>query len=236
MTFYKLYKKILVLFLFSFSSLAFSNSFQDLQQIRIGAKNFLEQKISYKQSQNESQILISSIDERLKLKKCQTPLAFEIYGKQELKGRITLKASCSSENWFLYLGAQIKDFVKVVIAAQSIPRNTYLMPKHLKLIEKDIGSIHQGYYTNIKSLIGAKTTRSIKGGSLLSPYSIKLQQLVTKGDKVSIVAKTSSLEVKMPGIALQSGNLGQQVKVKNSRSGREIQAVVTGKYQVSVDF
>lgn len=234
MTFSKLYKKLFLIIALMFSTSIFANSFQDLQEIRIEAKNFLETQIAH--IKTPKQILISSIDSRLKLRKCQAPLTFEVYGKQDLKGRITLKASCTSDNWFIYLGAEIKQFLKVVVADQSIPRNTYLMPKHLMLIEKDIGSLHQGYFTDANALIGAKTTRSIRSGDLITPYSIKLQQLVTKGDKVSIIAKTSGLEVKMPGVALQSGNLGQQVRVKNSRSGREIQAVVIGKYQVSVNF
>lgn len=234
MTFSKVFKKISFTILLVISNLAYANSFQDLEKIRQEAKSFLDEKILGDKSSKE--ILISSIDKRLKLKKCQTPLEFEIYGKQELKGRITLKSSCIDANWFLYLGAEIKEFTQVVITAFAIPRNTHLMPKHLKLVKKNTGALHQGYFTKIENLIGAKTTRSIAAGALITPYSIKLQQLVTRGDKVTIIAKTSNLEVKMPGLALQSGNLGQQVRVKNSRSGREIQAIVIGKYQVSVDF
>ena len=47
-------------------------------------------------------------------------------------------------------------------------------------------------------------------------------------------ARGSSMFVRMPGIALEEGAIGQQIKVRNARSQRTVHARVTAPGQVEV--
>ena len=58
--------------------------------------------------------------------------------------------------------------------------------------------------------------------------------LVCKGDSVTITAKSPNFIIKTQGIALSSGNLNKQIKVKNTRSGKVIRSKITAINQVVI--
>ena len=56
------------------------------------------------------------------------------------------------------------------------------------------------------------------------------------GDKVVIGGSNGSVSVKMPGEAMEDGAVGAQIRVRNTRSNREIKARVSAAGQVRVDM
>ncbi|MBP6517785.1 flagellar basal body P-ring formation chaperone FlgA, partial [Shewanella sp.] len=57
---------------------------------------------------------------------------------------------------------------------------------------------------------------------------------VCKNDSVSIYVRSGSFELKTVGEALQDGNKGDRIRVKNSSSNKELDAIVTGIGEVEV--
>ncbi len=57
-----------------------------------------------------------------------------------------------------------------------------------------------------------------------------------KGDIVTIVASTNNLEIKTQGQALEEGKVNDLIQVKNVKTKKVIQAVVTGPNTVKVIF
>jgi flagella basal body P-ring formation protein FlgA len=49
-------------------------------------------------------------------------------------------------------------------------------------------------------------------------------------------AKTGSVEIRQQGIAMQDGELGSQISVRNAHSEVVVRAIVTGTGQVEVIF
>lgn len=68
--------------------------------------------------------------------------------------------------------------------------------------------------------------------------AINLQHIcmVCKGDLVTIFAKTGTLTIKTTGFALQDGNVGEQIRVKNQKSGKTISARVQDVKSVAVNL
>jgi flagella basal body P-ring formation protein FlgA len=74
--------------------------------------------------------------------------------------------------------------------------------------------------------------RNVSADTVLSHTQLEQNRLIQRGDKVVISAGNSSVNVRMPGEALEDGTLGAQIRVRNTRSNRVIRARVTGPGQV----
>ena len=57
-----------------------------------------------------------------------------------------------------------------------------------------------------------------------------------EGDNVTIYATTRTLTIKTTGVALQDGNIGEQIRVKNQKSGKTISARVKDVESVEVNI
>jgi flagella basal body P-ring formation protein FlgA len=56
---------------------------------------------------------------------------------------------------------------------------------------------------------------------------------VEKGKAVLVVAHNSRLSITVNAIALEAGQVGDMIKVKNSTSGKVLNAIVIGEKKVS---
>ncbi|HAV88201.1 MAG TPA: flagella basal body P-ring formation protein FlgA, partial [Pseudomonas sp.] len=72
----------------------------------------------------------------------------------------------------------------------------------------------------------------VQPGQVLTPAMLELAEVIRRGDQVVISAGNQSVNVRMPGEALTDGAPGEQIRVKNLRSGRIVRARVTGPGQV----
>ncbi len=63
---------------------------------------------------------------------------------------------------------------------------------------------------------------------------LKEKPLVKKNEKVKIISGSESVIVSADGVALGDGDMGSEVKVKNTDSGKELIGIVTGTGEVTV--
>ena len=60
--------------------------------------------------------------------------------------------------------------------------------------------------------------------------------IVCKGEMVTILANSSSFQIKTNGTALSDGTVGEQVRIKNNRSGKVISARVKAINKVVINL
>jgi flagella basal body P-ring formation protein FlgA len=82
-------------------------------------------------------------------------------------------------------------------------------------------------------LIGSRSKRNIRSGM---PVLLNQICMVCKGDAVNIYATIKGLRIKTTGIALEDGTLGEQVQIKNKKSGKILNARVDGVESVQVNI
>ncbi len=90
--------------------------------------------------------------------------------------------------------------------------------------------------TGKEEAAGKRAVRSLDGGQLVERKMIENPPLVKKGERVRIEASGRQIRVTALGRVLEDGRAGEQVKVMNLMSGKEIQATVTGVGAVAVSF
>ncbi len=125
----------------------------------------------------------------------------------------------------------------VVMAARKIHSGELISEGDLTLETACIMSRKGRNVLTLKeAVVGKKAGRNIRAGQWITRVMIRDLPLVKKGKKVIIKAHSKSIQVSTLGKVLENGGAGDQVKVVNISSGKEILATVMAPGVVQVQF
>lgn len=209
-----------------------SGQIYDREYIENFAKQQLQSSLTISEDKQVS-VQISSIDPRVVIKPCLSELSANI--PEFHNGRnVNIEISCSdSKPWRLYIPSRISIKSPVVVALSAIDKGSVLTHDNIGLKYIDEKRIRGERITDSNLLMGAKSKRTLSMGTAITRKNICL---VCKGDNVTIEAKSTSLSIKTDGISMSSGHIGDKVKVKNERSGKMVNAKVSGLNKVEINF
>jgi len=120
-----------------------------------------------------------------------------------------------------------------VVTLSAIDKGSVLTLENIGLKYVDEKRIRGERMTNPTILIGAKSKRTLSMGTAITRKNICS---VCKGDSVTIEAKSSSLSIRTDGVSMGNGHIGDKVKIKNERSGKIVNAKVSGLNKVEINF
>ncbi|RRJ85016.1 flagellar basal body P-ring formation chaperone FlgA [Aestuariirhabdus litorea] len=210
----------------------------DLKQIQVRVKSYLLEQATQRQrgdSLSRIEVEINPLDPRLQLPRCSEPTTLIEDSRHHRAGRQTVRVECRGEQpWGIYLSATVKVFRQVITANRLINKRESVNPEDLLLEEHDVTELRSGYFTALDSLTHMQAKRTIRPGQPLSPSLLQAQQLIEKGDTVTIEARGNGLTVRMMGTALSDGEANEQIRVKNNSSEKIIRATVTGPKRVEI--
>lgn len=208
---------------------------QSLTSIELQAEAFISAH-PY-QSPYPVRVLLSELDPRLKLKACHEDLDISFSQPSRTMGNTALTIRCSQPvAWKLLLPANIAVFDEVAISASPLTRGQIIDSQNIEYRKKNISLLKQGYYRKGDVLSGLEARRNLSSGQVLTPASLQPRKLVNSGQRVTIMLNIDGLKIKTSGQALSSASMGQIVKVRNTRSNKIVEAVVTGEGQVKVQL
>ena len=193
-------------------------------------RNAIESLVKEKINQNiitsknqKTTLDVSKIDPRINIKPCDTPLTINIPEKFTSRN-VNVKVSCNSPTaWQIYLTAKINTYLPVVIAKYSINKGNLLDSGNVELTYQNNYKIRGEFIENPEEVYGSKAKRKITKGHKISR---KNMCIICKGESVAIVATSNNLTINTSGLALEDGNKGDHIKVKNKQSGKVITAEV----------
>ena len=170
----------------------------------------------------------------------------------------TVKISCLDENG-LKLNVRVnltksekkykkQSIKKILISrAKSKKIKKYKSIKLLKALEKNnviklndidiiisANSSQSSFFSSKKELVGRKLKQNLKMGQLLHPRHLYEKFDIQIGDTLSIVSYVGAVAVTVSGEAVDAGNLGDLIKVKNLRSGNVIKGYVNKNKKIRV--
>ncbi len=221
---------------------ALSSHAESLQQQIIGVSEAFLEEITEQHLYDNNiigrhTVKIGRLDSRLRLPACSIPLQVSLESPAQPIGRVTLRVRCDSNApWTIFVPGHVNLYREVAVVQRSMPRNSVIQAADVQLLERDVSSLRQGYILNLENAIGQKLTRAVQPNQVLSANLLKAAAAINKGDAVVISANGASMFVRMPGIALEEGAIGQQIRVRNTRSNRIVHARVTGPGQAEVDM
>jgi flagella basal body P-ring formation protein FlgA len=122
----------------------------------------------------------------------------------------------------------------VVTAAKPLLRGTVLKRSDIRIEQMDVALLRGSYYRNIEDVTGKVLTRGIAANAPLSSHALKKPLLVKRGQRVVIAAIAAELAIRAAGEALMDGAQGDIIKVRNNRSQRVVEGLVTSAGVVEV--
>lgn len=220
----------IILYLIILVSFTSHSTTWDKTYIENFAKKHLKEKVLPPKGGKIS-ISIANIDSRITIKPCQQALKANIPEKITSRN-VNVKIYCAdSTPWQIYLPAKIEKTFAVVIAKITIEKGATLSKDNISIEYLANNKIRGKKLTDLTAILGSKAEKRIGKGRAINTNNICL---VCKGDSVTITAKSSNFIIKTQGIAVSSGNVNNQIKVKNSRSGKIIRSKVTAINQVTI--
>ncbi len=174
--------------------------------------------------------------------KCGEPLTFSPRIENDWS---TVEVNCVSENWSTVLRNnqtfQIEEEFentfdplkfKTVVVRKNITKGEVLTEDHLSY-SYQISDDLPGGFTSMSEVIGRKAKFNLARGAVIKTRQLEIVYPVEEGKAVLVVADNSRLSITVNAIALEAGQLGDMIKVKNSTSGKILNAIVTGEKKVS---
>ena len=230
--------RYLCVFLCSYcgTSIAVAGTFQSHNSIYQAARNFVRSDVLSQQNK-QAEIKIGTLDSRLKLKQCNKPLqAFLPNGSRDL-GKTTIGVKCKgTKPWSLHVPVTISVYKNVLVASRQLQKGTVLTEADMKLKQIDLAKLHYGFFDELKNGIGKKLKRRVLAEAVLTPAMLKNPQLIRRGQKITIMAQSGLMTVRMKGKALDNGAVGERIKVLNVKSRKKMEGVITSSGEVKIDI
>jgi flagella basal body P-ring formation protein FlgA len=200
------------------------------QQLLSGAEEYVLSQLN-SDSSDSLKVKAMSIDSRLTIPQCNSALIFSASNESLNQSNVTVKANCPDSNWYMFLVVSAKQMQSVVVISSAVSPGTVLTEHNIKVVEMNKKLLRSTTFADIQDVIGARVKRRTRAGRPVDPNNLCF---VCKGDSIVIRAGSSAMQVKASGIALQDGNLGDTILVRNSRSKKKIDAQVVSTNTVKV--
>lgn len=212
-----------------------ADEWEDHRNLIRSATEFLEGLPPVDTNQTHVVIKPGKLDARLKLRACQVPIESGQLGNQKQMGRVMVEVRCNDDKpWKVRIPLMVSVYVPVAVASKPLSRKQHISRSDIIFEDRDISKINRGYYSNIDDIIGRVTRNQIRAGVVINPGQIRPPYLVLRGQTVRIIVKTPSYQVAMDGTALSDGAQGEVIKVKNIRSEKVVEGLVTARGIVQV--
>ncbi|MCV2401513.1 flagellar basal body P-ring formation chaperone FlgA [Marinomonas sp. C2222] len=150
--------------------------------------------------------------------------------------RTNYEIKCSSPVWKSYLPVTQSITISAIKTATPINRGQVIDKSNTSIGEVDISNIRGQIFTENNPPYGLIASRNLPLNTFITDSLTDFPRVINKGDSVLITASSGTIVVKMNGIALEHGKKGQQIRVKNTSSGRIVYAKVVTSSEVLVNY
>lgn len=113
---------------------------------------------------------------------------------------------------------KISYFEDVLIASDRIGRHQIINSENCISKRMEITSLTARPLTSENSLADLWSKRDIRKGQILSSGSVEKIPTILTGQGISILYKSNVIEISAKGLAMESGYIGERIRIKNEQS------------------
>ena len=134
----------------------------------------------------------------------------------------------------IYLRAKVSIIEDVVRAKRIVRRKEIIAADDLEIAKIDVSLYPYGYFNDKDLIIGMQSNSTISKGAVIAEWMVKEPPVIERNDKISIFVNIGEIAAEAEGVALEDGSIGEEIKVKNTSSKKELKAVVVDEGVVEV--
>jgi len=173
---------------------------------------------------------------------CSVPLDFRQRHDNDWS---TVLVRCGRENWETFIRSSslsakivapgsitINESLTVAVLIKNISKGQVISEEYLGFEARPERQIH-GAYNNISEVLGRKAKNNIAAGTIIKARHLDTVYSVDKNDNVLVIASNKAITITSSAIALENGQVGDMIAVKNVKSEKIFKVIITGKKKVA---
>ncbi len=134
------------------------------------------------------------------------------------------------------LTGRVHKLIQIPVVNRRLSRGDVIRKNDIEWVDTREKMLRRGFIQDENQIIGMAAKRYIAAKSPLTTGHLQRPQLVTKGGLVTISLNSGAMSLKAQGRALETGSLGDIIRVENGRSKKIVQAKIIGAGSVKVDL
>lgn len=154
--------------------------------------------------------------------------AVDTRSASRMRFAVACDPAAEAKTEFIVRGALSAD---VVVATVDLKANRAIDTAQVALARRDVASGAQ-VTSDIAAVVGKSSRRTVRTGQLIDTRWLLEPLLVQRGANVTIVARNAGVAVTVAGVATEPGRRGAIIAVRNTVTGKVIQARVIGTDEV----
>jgi flagella basal body P-ring formation protein FlgA len=148
---------------------------------------------------------------------------YRYLGQGSFRGEIRVNGRVEKS---LYAKANVAAYDDVVVAIQPISRGDRISAANVRLETRELSSLREGAYFNVRDVMGMVAKSTIQPGQPLSDRRLMLPTLIKRNQLVLVETRIGSLLVRTQARAKQDGAAGDFITCENPSSDQEFSGVV----------
>ncbi len=162
-----------------------------------------------------------------------TDLAYDARARR-LQARVSVPGSMAMRLKPVRIGGQLVETIEVVVPKRAIARGETLGKADVVVERRPRDGQANDLLGDPRAAIDKVARRVLMAGAPLRAGDVQREEIVAKGDLVTIVYETRGLIITLRGRAGEAGAMGDVVSVTNPQSKRVLQGTVSGPGRISV--
>lgn len=223
----------LLLAVISVAPSATASGNEPVANIRSAAVHFVQTHL--KGSADHIKIHAAGPDKRLRLARCGQSLTAFLPSSGHIDTRTTVGVRCNGPKpWRIYVPVMVSRYGKVVIATHSLRRGEKPATGDIKLANRNLDQLPFGWLSRLSQVRGHHIVRNVRQGQVITPAMLAVNNVIERGQRVTLLATTAGISVRMSGQALADAAPDERVRVKNLSSQRIVEGVARSSHVVVV--
>jgi flagella basal body P-ring formation protein FlgA len=179
------------------------------------------------------EIEVGTIDPRLRLPPCP---ALDVSVPTTRTPAISVKVSCFSPQWSLYVPVRIHAWVEAVVAATNLAPNTKISARDLARGQVDAFAASGGLLTDPRQAEGKVLRGAVMMGAPVPSPLLDQPVTVHRGQRVVLTLTDRTMTIRTTAIAMEDGRIGDNIAVQNPDSRKMLHATVDQDGGVELKF
>lgn len=147
----------------------------------------------------------------------------------------TLLMSAGGQNLApVKLSGRYDEMARIPMLKQRMQNGDIITEEDIVWDEAPASRLRKNTIMDSKSLVGKSPKRMVSAGRPIRLDEITGPTVITKGSQVTLIYKTTTIEIKTLGEAMENGSQGAVIRVRNSASKSVLQGVVEGEGRVRI--
>lgn len=208
---------------------------QSLESIKAAAEKAVRSQLP--DSRAKYYVTSQRLDERLRLATCGDPLEAFITNDAAPAAHSTVGVRCPAQNtWTVYVPVSIEVEAPILVLRRALARRSPVEPTDVELQTRRLPGIASGFISDLGSLPGRRLKRALPAGTALTADVLVPDVLVKRGQQVTLLAMSGTIEIRAQGQALSEGGAEDRIRVQNINSMKIVEGVVGKDGIVRVSF